>query len=310
MGAGLQRARATVEALRYPWPPPHGSAWRLALLFLGPALAAAPTGLAARAVVARVALIELCAFSGFFATVLFNDIADRDLDRLAHPQRPLARGTVRVGDAVALCAALYLINLTTAWLLGAVLFALVALWLVVLVGLHYFVVKRGRAGKRLYSDLITPLQFAGFGVLVYLGFGRFQLSAMALLWGTIYCADAAMNLLQAIQDRAADAQHHVPTFAVRHGVRAAARLAVALFVVGLPLAALYGVVAGLPPLWTALVLSAGAVTVAVLVHVARRPEPARVARGVSATAFALQLTLASMAAAKLAPLVLRASREP
>jgi 4-hydroxybenzoate polyprenyltransferase len=316
-----QRIRATAGALRYPWPAGQASIGRLVLLFLGATSAAMPGDARWSSVLWRALALQACALSGFFATVLLNDVADRDLDRIAHPERPLARGTVRPGDAVALCALLYAVTLGAAWLLGTLLFLLVLFWLVVPVIGHYFVFKRGRRPPRsdrgpaarrgsFYSDLITPVQFAGLGVLVYLGFQHYDLPAMVLLAGIIYLGDASLNVLQAIRDQPGDAADGVSTVAVRHGPRNAGRVALALHVCLVPFALAYA--------WRAhlgLTFAAGALLVClmaalVLRPVVARPEPRRVARAIVATTVTLQLLLIGLGAVRVTNHLAGAGRPP
>jgi 4-hydroxybenzoate polyprenyltransferase len=297
------RARRAIGLLRFPWPEPHASLFRLVFLCLGASLAAIPDGsaLSRAEILWRAFAIQACTISGFFGTVLLNDIADRDLDRVAHPERPLARGEVPLGDAVMLCAALYAITLVAALFLGWLVVGLVVFWLSIPVAAHYFIVKRGRGGRlsRSYSDLITPLQFAGLGVLVYLGFENDDFWAMFFLAGLIYCGDASMNVLQGIGDERADAAFRISTVATVHGRTVAARTALILHIGVLVNAAAYACCSRVPSAWIAGVAVLWALVARVVWGVVRAPEPPRLPRAIAATALALQLVLIGLGAVRL-----------
>jgi 4-hydroxybenzoate polyprenyltransferase len=299
-----RRLQATAGALRLPWPSPHASAWRVPLVFLGASLGAAPRGATLSSIAWRLIALQACALSGLLATVLLNDVADRNLDKIAHPGRPLARGDVRLADAAALCAILYVVTLATAALLERLLFLLIVLWLV-LVASHYFFFKRHPVGSggALYSDLITPAQFSGLGVLVYLGLQQHDVIAMGLLCGIIYFCDASMNVLQGIQDREGDAAFGVSTLAARHGPAVAARAALLLHACVLPFALAYAFWADLGVVWGAGAVLLWLAVARVVRQVAAGADAARVGRGVAATALMLQLLLIGAGVVKAADYV-------
>lgn len=296
-GAG-SRVRVTLGALRYPWPAAQASFLRLVLIIAGPSLVA----LSGKHPLARLLAIEVCGISGFFGTVLLNDIADRELDRVAHPERPLASARVRVGDASLLCGALYAITLMSGFYLGRLMFVLVIGWLLVPVAAHYFVLKQPRrtVGGRLYSDLVTPVQFAGAAMFVYIACENYDVLAILLLAGVVYCCDAAMNVLQAIQDSDGDRGFGIATVAARHGARVAARVACGLHCALVPLVVGYAVRARMGWTWLAALGLVWLAGLAVLVRIVLAPSPNHVRRGVAATAVMLQATLVGMGAAKLA----------
>lgn len=296
------RMRGALGLLRFPWPKQQASVWRLVFLCLGGSLAALPEGThSVSRIVWSLIAIQACTLSAFFGTVLLNDIADRELDRVAHPERPLARGDVPLFDAVVLCAALYVITLAVAAFLSTFLLALISFWLSIPVATHYFVVKRGRAGRmsRSYSDLITPLQFAGLGTLVYVALENYDFWAMFWLAGLIYCSDASMNVLQAIRDEKADAEFRVSTVATRHGLAAATRVALALHLGVMVNAVAYTLHTGLSGLWLIAVLVVWLFVARPLWKMVVAPQSARLAQAIASTALGLQLVMISLGAVRL-----------
>lgn len=299
------RVRCTVAALRFPWPKAHASLSRLVLLCLGASFAAVPRNTSLTEVAWRLLALQVCALSGFFATVLLNDITDREIDKIAHPERPLARGDVRVGDAVALCACLYVLTIAAAAALSTLLLGLVIFWLSTPVAAHYFFGKRGRGDKSsaVYSDLVTPLQFAGLGILVYLGFENYDALGMFQLASIIYCGDASMNVLQGIKDEEGDAAFLVSTIATSHGRAVAARWARVLHLGVLLVAINYAVWAQIPYYWVVGVTLLWVVVDRVVrTYRASLDEP-QLSRAISATALSLQFVLISLGAFRLPELV-------
>lgn len=158
-----------------------------------------------------------------FGNVL-NDITDLEIDRVAHPQRPLPSGTVTRPAAILLAAALLALGFFLAVPAGwkAVAFAAVN---AALLGLYEWRLKSsGLPGNLLVGALVgSTFLYGGVAVL-----GAVPLDGMLwLLAGMAATSNAARELLKDSQDRDAD-QGHRRTFALRHGAGKTALLALAL----------------------------------------------------------------------------------
>ncbi|MBT2211263.1 MULTISPECIES: UbiA family prenyltransferase [Actinomadura] len=165
-----------------------------------------------------------------------GDYLDRDLDAIDKPQRPIPSGRMRPATALACGAVLAA---------GACAVALSVNWRTVLV------LAGGIGGAVAYNGFFKARGL--WGNLV-----RGALTGAALLFGAMTAAsappvellpfvlvfaahDAASNLVGTLRDVAGDREGGYATFAVRHGVRAGAWTAVALYG-----AAVAAVLAGLP----------------------------------------------------------------
>jgi geranylgeranylglycerol-phosphate geranylgeranyltransferase len=192
-------------------------------------------------------------YSGFFAALIWNDITDKDIDSIAHPDRPLPSG--RISSKKFFTIALIFSAMTF-------LFAyLVSFWCLCLVGVTaLFVAFHDKYLKKIvkfpaYSEIFTPVQWIivpifGFLALwtmyppigeITLHFPIFQdffghislnnsdLYTMILLVLFTYFADNAHDLAEGIHDIEGDQKSGVRTYAISFGEKNAARISFSMF---------------------------------------------------------------------------------
>jgi len=189
-------------------------------------------------------------YAGFFAALIWNDITDKDIDAVVHPDRPIPRQ--RISPRRFFAIALLFSALTF-------LFAiLISPWCLILVGgAALFVAVHDKYLKKrvkfpAYSEIFTPVQwlvvplfgfFAVWSALPHcvdfsitapllgtLSIERADLLPMALLVLFTYFADDAHDIAEGILDCDGDRRIGVRTYATSFGPRVAAAVSFAMFV--------------------------------------------------------------------------------
>lgn len=158
-----------------------------------------------------------------FGNVL-NDVRDIELDRKAHPERPLPSGALRRGQAVALAVALLVAGVATAWP-GGWLALLVAAGNAALLGLYEARLKSAGLSGNVLVGLLVGSTFAYGGVVAA---GAWPVAPMLwLLAGVAALTNVAREVLKDIEDQDADRGHR-RTFPLRAGPGLARLLALGL----------------------------------------------------------------------------------
>jgi geranylgeranylglycerol-phosphate geranylgeranyltransferase len=173
-----------------------------------------------------------------------NDLHDIEIDRTAHPGRPLPSGRMRPAQAQAFASLLLLLALAAAYLAARWPTLLFAAANALLLALYESRLKsRGLAGNLAIAFLVaTTFLFgaAATGTDVRTWGLVCLLAAMALL------VNAARELLKDLEDMPADRGHRT-TFPLRSGARATVRLALSLVVAAVAISFLAP--AASPALW-------------------------------------------------------------
>lgn len=157
-----------------------------------------------------------------------NDLADVEVDRLAHPGRPLARGAVAPAQARALIVGLYLLALAAGVLVSWWGFLLVVAAMPVMEGYDRWWKARGLAGN-LAIALLTAAPFV-LGALAAGGADAAVLAVAALA----ALATAGREVLKDVEDAEADAPYR-RTLPHRIGSRRATLVAGAFLVAAVAL---------------------------------------------------------------------------
>jgi len=189
-------------------------------------------------------LTILTLFSGYFATLIWNDINDIEIDRIAHPDRIMPAGRITKTQfffIALICSALVF--------LGAVL---ISVWCLFVVGMAaLFVTFHNKFLKKYvkipaYSEIFTPVQWITVAVFGYvaiwtalpqsyalsynlpivgaIAFDGDSFLNMILLVLFIYFADDAHDLPEGIHDVDGDKQHGVRTYASSFGIKISAKI--------------------------------------------------------------------------------------
>ena len=188
-------------------------------------------------------------YSGFFATLLWNDITDVDIDKIAHPDRPLPSRRISARKMFAIALIFSALTFIFSYLVSLICFCFVGL-------VALFVAFHNRYLKKMiklpaYSEITTPLQWIIvpiFGFLAiwtvfppvnditvdlaffgYISFNITDFQNMILLVLFTYLADGAHDLPEGIHDLEGDLKLGVKTYATSFGVRTAARVSFAMF---------------------------------------------------------------------------------
>lgn len=198
----------------------------------------------------RIILLSiLTLFSGYFATLIWNDISDIEIDRIAHPDRimPSGRITPKQFFIVAL-------------VFSALVFScaiLISVWCLFIVGMAaLFVTFHNKFLKKIvkipaYSEIFTPIQWVTVAVFGYVAIwtalpqsntlrynlpvlGAISFDAdsfvnMILLVLFTYFADDAHDLPEGIHDIEGDKKHGVRTYASSFGIKTSAKISFAMY---------------------------------------------------------------------------------
>ena len=195
-------------------------------------------------------LTILTLFSGYFATLIWNDISDIEIDRIAHPDRIMPSG--RITKTKFFIVALFFSALVFT---GAVL---ISVWCLFIVGMAaLFVTFHNKFLKKTvkipaYSEIFTPVQWVTVAVFGYVaiwtalpqshGFsynlpvlGAISFDAdsflnMILLVLFTYFTDNAHDLPEGIHDIEGDKKAGVRTYAESFGIKTSAAVSFAMYV--------------------------------------------------------------------------------
>jgi geranylgeranylglycerol-phosphate geranylgeranyltransferase len=191
----------------------------------------------------------LALYSGLFATLIWNDITDVDIDIIAHPDRPIPSGRISLKKFFAI--ALFFSAFTF------IFSYLVNFWCLVLVCLSaLFVTFHNRYLKKIvkipaYSEIFTPFQWVIVGIFGYLAIwtiipqstdfvinmpffesistSMYEFQNMIIFVIFIYFTVNAHDLAEGICDIEGDRKSGVRTYATSFGERFAARISFVMF---------------------------------------------------------------------------------
>lgn len=224
------------------------------LVFLAPALIATRSIELGPRGAGVIALAVLVCLLVAVVTMMWNDVCDKAVDEVIHPERPIASGECDPRDVLISSAILLVGSLAAAAWISTV-FLLICIAHYAVSALHYGVTKK-RLRFAGASELLTSLQNAlivpaGWAVGASLGAELTGADVIALvaLSGLMYLGDVASDAASAVADLPGDTLNGVATFASIRGEPAAARAAL-VFGVGAALAGTAGLAALDVSLWT------------------------------------------------------------
>jgi 4-hydroxybenzoate polyprenyltransferase len=191
----------------------------------------------------------LTLYSGYFATLIWNDITDREIDNIAHPDRSLPAGRITPKR-------FFLIAL----IFSAMVFTfalLISVWCLFIVGMAaLFVTFHNKFLKKIikipaYSEIFTPVQWMTVAVFGYvaiwtalpqtqaisydlpilgaIALDKDSLINMIILVLLTYFADNAHDLPEGIHDIDGDKKLDVRTYATSFGIKASAKVSFSMF---------------------------------------------------------------------------------
>ena len=200
-------------------------------------------------IITIILLTVLALYSGFFATLIWNDITDADIDDVAHPDRPIPSGRISVKKFFIIAV---IFSLTT-----FIFSFLVNFWCLALVGIAaFFVTFHNLKLKKIvkfpaYSEIFTPVQWVVVGIFGYLAIWTalpqstefvinmpffenistsiYEFQNMLLLVIFIYFIDDAHDIAEGICDAAGDRKSGVRTYATSFGEKTAAKISFGMF---------------------------------------------------------------------------------
>ena len=183
-------------------------------------------------------------YSGFFAALIWNDITDADIDKVAHPDRPIPSGKISQKKFFAIALIFSALTFIFALLVSPLCLILVGC-AALFVTFHDKYLKK-KVKLPAYSEIFTPLQWVVVAIFGFLAiwtalpqsseliinlsyFGSISTNIqtfqqMLILVIFIYFADNAHDLAEGIVDADGDRIHGVKTYATSFGEKNAARI--------------------------------------------------------------------------------------
>ena len=200
-------------------------------------------------IIAIIVFTIIALYSGFFATLLWNDITDKDIDAIAHPDRPLPAGRISAKRMFMVALVFSALTFTFSYL--------VSFWCFIFVGaVALFVAFHNKYFKKIvklpaFSELTTPLQWVivpifgflaiwtvfpsngditiTFPIFGSISFDSIDFQNMIILAFFTYFADGAHDLPEGIHDVDGDHKLGVKTYATSFGEKNAARISFIMF---------------------------------------------------------------------------------
>lgn len=198
----------------------------------------------------RIILLSiLTLYSGYFATLIWNDISDSEIDRIAHPDRTLPSGRVTPKQFFIVALIFSALVFTSA--------ILISVWCLFIVGMAaLFVTFHNRYLKKIfkipaYSEIFTPVQWVTVAVFGYvaiwtalpqsnalnynipilgaIAFDTDSFLNMILLVLFTYFADDAHDLPEGIHDINGDRKLGVKTYATSFGIKTSAKISFIMY---------------------------------------------------------------------------------
>jgi len=154
-----------------------------------------------------------------------NDIYDIEVDRINQPKRPLARGSVSVTSAKLLAVTLLVAGIAVSVPLGAVNFAIAAVFAFVAWYYNYRGKKLGLLGNSVVAwSLAIPYIFGAVAL------GNYSVNVGYLLALTSFLAGIGREVLKGIADIEGDKTGRVRTVAISYGVDTAKLMVASFFI--------------------------------------------------------------------------------
>lgn len=170
-------------------------------------------------------------YTGFFAAIIWNDICDVNIDRIAHPKRAVPTGKISkkkfFGIALVFSGIVFIFSYMIS--LKCFLFVGVA---------ALFVAFHNKYLRRIiripaYSEIVTPLQWTIVPIFGFLAVNSSNVLDMLFLVIFTYLTDGAHDLPEGIHDAEGDRRDGIRTYTTSFNERASAKVSFTmLFVAG------------------------------------------------------------------------------
>ena len=177
------------------------------------------------------------------AAFLVNDAADRDIDLVVHPERPIPRGLSSWQHIYVVGLFLLVVGIALGLLVNT-RFAISLSLLAILVLLHYGYLKK-HYPIPCSSELVSPAVSALFPLSAFMVAPDFDISVLLAVMAFIYFADLAHDLIGGVHDAEGDKRLNVRTFAIDIGDRVAMIISAISFILCLIAGSLLYILAGL-----------------------------------------------------------------
>ena len=168
-------------------------------------------------------------YTGFFATLIWNDITDAKIDEIVHPDRPIPSKKIEPGRLFPIALVFSLCTFLLSFSVNLLFFSGVLL-------LAFFVAVHNKYLKKMvsipaFSEIITPIQWSMFPVLGYLSFKTLPLIPLAILVPFTYFMVSSHDIIDGIHDCKGDKKNGVQTYANSFGIEIASKISFLWFII-------------------------------------------------------------------------------
>lgn len=198
-------------------------------------------GLSPSVPAASLALAFVAGFALTGSAMVINDYFDREIDAVNEPTRPIPRGDVKPGEAVAYSLLLSAVGLAASYPTGLPTLGIAAFSWAVMMAYSAWGKRTGFPGNLMVSTCIA-LPFVYGGVLAG------DVSVSLLFSALAFLSNTGREVTKGIVDIEGDKTRGVKTIAVSHGAGRAAYLASALYLVAVAASSI-PILLGLVSIW-------------------------------------------------------------
>jgi geranylgeranylglycerol-phosphate geranylgeranyltransferase len=198
------------------------------LMCLGPLSLALKGSPPTRALVLNAGLAIAGLFLILIATFMVNDVTDREIDKIAHPERPIPSGRVEARHITYAAFLFYAAALVIGYIISK--WVLLVTIIILAISFIHFVYTKRRLHITGSSEIITPLTWASMPAYCFLAVGNFDYRTIILLSLFIYFADVAHDTIGGACDLKGDRMGNVKTFASVLGEISVVYISLILFI--------------------------------------------------------------------------------
>jgi len=184
-------------------------------------------------------------YSGFFSVLIWNDITDKDIDKISHPDRPIPSKKISVKN---------FFTIAVIFSISTFLFAfLISIWcLIITILAAVFVTIHNKFLKKhikipAYSEIFTPIQWVVVGIFGYFAIwasfnqidnilntniyqSTYEIYNLLILIGFIYFTISAHDIPEGIVDAKGDRKYKVKTYTTTFGEKNASIIALIWYI--------------------------------------------------------------------------------
>jgi len=153
---------------------------------------------------------------GFYAALIWNDINDKKIDKIVHPNRPIPSGRITEKKFFIIALIFSLMTFLFSYLVSFRCLVFVGFG-ALFVAIHDKYLKK-KINIPAYSEIFTPLQWTIVPLFAYFAVNGLALQTIILLVLFTYFSDGAHDIFEGIHDVKGDKKIGIKTYSTSFGV--------------------------------------------------------------------------------------------